>query len=241
MKVEQSIVSKLKSIYTKPISKNASQEVFLASSKDEVTISKEPSPQKSAPIEDYLSLANMGADILKALQIATGVLGQTISIISPVLQIGIAILGLKSIKDSIKEKDRVEMARGISTLLEAGENFTQQISSGEVLASLTSATSKSIIGSISLGMGIAGGTIETVLGIKKLKEGISNKDKRLITLSLLDIGVGASWLATETGVGAVPGTIALFTLFLARTIYSYRLKKQLKAEASKAVHPDSIS
>lgn len=145
---------------------------------------------------------------------ATGVVSNSI----------LGVLAVRDLKEGIEKKD-------VQTILESGGEVGQSaamamgnagllvetgaaITGGKVGSLLKAAASlSSKVGFLATGLGVFGCALSAAAGVRELKEGIHNKDKKEILLGVLDAATAVASAASFTGVASLPASIACLALY----------------------------
>ncbi|MFH0803042.1 MAG: hypothetical protein V2A78_11765 [bacterium] len=229
---------------------DASEEHFLKNSVDSLSEDKRKGWQdllkggrfvlKAVDVLSYHSLTKdvldaggilMPSGLSSALH-ATGVVSNSL----------LGVLAVRDLKEGIKKKD-------VQTILESGGEVGQSaamvmgnagllvetgaaITGGKVGSLLkTAASLSSKVGFLATGLGVFGCALSGAAGVRELKEGIHNKDKKEILLGVLDTATAVASAASFTGVASLPAAIACLALYGLRSYVEH--SKAIKSGINK--------
>jgi len=163
-------------------------------------------------------------DIVKCLGITgKGLMASTI--FSGIGAVGIGAIGVKEIKEGIKDKDLLKTFGGSAAIMASISGGADFISGGlkyHGIGGATGVAAGNIMGKVSSGFGVAYGTAAVALGGIELVKGVKEKNRDKIVNGSLETGIGAAFAASSLGIGGTGTAIALGTLYGSKLIYNYR-------------------
>jgi len=137
---------------------------------------------------------------------------------------GLTAVSVAGLAMSDKPSERVDHAASAGWGIQSGLQMSARaLNAGKVLTGLT------------VGLGVAGGILETGLGVKRIIDGIKAKDKQKLTLGILDITTGVTWALSSALIPPPFGPMLFIGAAMTKMGYMHRhaLKGTAKQAASK--------